>query len=131
MNKLFGNILVISVTDCRWSIISSYQSWALTDSPLLTRWTVNGSKLNVTKVACPKLYFYSFDFTGRNCQVRDDGTIIKYGENYFDGSIDCHCPVESLVAECIYVNKIQLATRICILFEFGELMIFHNCFEFD
>ena len=35
--SLIGTCNIISVTDCRWSIISSYQSWGLTDYPLLTR----------------------------------------------------------------------------------------------
>lgn len=43
-------------------------------------------------------------FSGRNCRISGDGTVVKFGENYFDGSQECHCPSHgSLEAECIYV----------------------------
>lgn len=43
-------------------------------------------------------------FLGRNCRISGDGTVVKFGENYFDGSKECHCPShDSLEAECIYV----------------------------
>nr|XP_011427212.2 von Willebrand factor C domain-containing protein 2-like [Crassostrea gigas] len=41
---------------------------------------------------------------GRNCRISGDGTVVKFGENYFDGSQECHCPSHgSFEAECIYV----------------------------
>ncbi|XP_048757705.2 von Willebrand factor C domain-containing protein 2-like [Ostrea edulis] len=41
---------------------------------------------------------------GKTCQITNSRTIIKFGERYFDGGMECRCPSHgSLEAECIYV----------------------------
>lgn len=49
---------------------------------------------------CP---YFTF-IIGKTCQITNSRTIIKFGERYFDGGMECHCPSHgSLEAECIYV----------------------------